>query len=128
MPDRYDSEEVSKSNLRIQTIAMKACRGTQSKDKITADILTVILKCCSKLSSLPLKDFYRLVGDNCSRFEHVNLLGATKDVLCFLEASLIAGTQSNTEGILNELPAEMSQIIKTLSDESLDDWGFDCCW
>jgi hypothetical protein len=22
----------------------------------------------------------------------------------------------------------MSQIIKTLSDESLDDWGFDCCW
>jgi hypothetical protein len=71
---------------------MKGCRGTRKELKIKADVFTEVLKLCSKLRILTLNDthisscdFYRLLGDNHRRFDHVSLLKATKEeVACFL--------------------------------------------
>jgi hypothetical protein len=123
LTDRNDSNailrKVCTSNLRIHTIEMKGCRGTRKEFKIKADVFTKILKLCSKLSILTSDDthisscdFYRLLGDNHSRFDHVNLLNATKkEITCFLEASLNPRTQRNTEGIVDRHPEEVTLIF-----------------
>jgi hypothetical protein len=104
---------------------MKGYRETRNNLKIKADVFTKVLKHCSKLSiitsddtNISSCDFYRLLGVNHRRFDHVNLLNATKEeVACFMEAPLNPRTHRNTEGIVDRHPEEETQIIEMLSDE-----------
>ncbi|PSN38463.1 hypothetical protein C0J52_15617 [Blattella germanica] len=121
--------EVSRSNKRLETLVMKKCTGTKTRQEIGEPVLIKILKECSKLSNLIVKDtqfrslaFYQLLGELCNRFNHVKLLNARKEeIVCFLQACLSSPvTSTNTKGILNGQPQELDQMIDMFADDNVD--------
>jgi hypothetical protein len=120
---RSDSDiivrKVCKTNLGIENVEMKDCRGTKREQKTEAHTFTNIFKRCSKLGIFTLhdthvnsSDFYRLLCHIDRLFDCVSLMNATEmDARCYAKASIDTCRRCNSKGTADKYPEEIKSYL-----------------